>query len=421
MSPIPPKKQDRPFPPSATDNRVQERTRDLIEALVLMNQEIGERKQTEGRLQQEHDLISAVLDTVGALVVVLDQNGRIVRFNKACELATQCCSEEVKGRFIWDLFVSEHERETLKGVYRKLLRGGTASTFESCWCSRNGSRHLIQWTHTLLTPSTDQGKHIVAVGLDTTDQRTLEAQLLHAEKMAVLGRIASGIAHEIGNPLAFMAARLQRLKQYRNPDFLEETRRLLAEQILRMTRIIRNISTFSRAPSQEWCTCEIPKIIDETVRLLTFSPQSTQIQIQTTSCGLIPPILASKDQLQQVFLNLGMNALDAMPAGGSLTIDSSSDNQEIRIRFRDTGSGISDEIKASLFKPFFTTKPAGLGTGLGLSLSYEYIEAHGGTIEVSSEKGKGASFTVILPKRSPTESTRASSARKEPDHENTHN
>ena len=233
--------------------------------------------------------------------------------------------------------------------------------------------------------------------MDETERRAMETELQHASKMAMLGRMAAGIAHEIGNPLASISARLQRLKRKREPEFIDDTVELLTSQTDRMTRIVRNVSDLSRIPKVEWTECDIRKVLYETVRILQLDRRSKDIEI-THHCDDVLLLQGSADQLQQVFLNIGLNAFDAMPDGGVLDIAVYETESEILVEFSDTGEGIDPETQQKIFDPFFTTKPFGSGMGLGLWLSHEHVSVHGGQIEAESNDTGGGLFRIRLPR-----------------------
>lgn len=227
--------------------------------------------------------------------------------------------------------------------------------------------------------------------------KTAESEMMHSAKMAVLGRMAAGIAHEVGNPLASISTRLLLLDRKHDEEFIKESLGHLKTQIDRIDRIVRGISQFASPGKGEWTVCRINDIVTETMNILKLHPLAKSNQVQAVLAKNIPETTGVKDQLIQVFLNLGINALEAMPQGGNLTIKTYIDGTNIGVAFTDTGKGITEEIRSKLFDPFATTKTQGLG--LGLWIAYNIVSGHGGRIEVESMPEDGSTFTVTLPVR----------------------
>lgn len=240
---------------------------------------------------------------------------------------------------------------------------------------------------------------VVELVNDVTNQKLLKQKAQHEDRMAKLGQMASGIAHELGNPLSSIRARLQRLKRKYDESFIQETAEFIDTEIGRLNRLIRDISSFARAPEPETEQCRIQNMLEETVNLLSLDPRSSDISIERQFGEHLTPFYASRDQLSQVFLNLGINALDAMQEEeeGRLEITAEQTDSEVIISFSDTGEGIPEDMKYDIFTPYFSTKDRDEGTGLGLSIAHSLVEAHDGTIEVESEPGKGTTFTVRIP------------------------
>lgn len=238
---------------------------------------------------------------------------------------------------------------------------------------------------------------------DITERKAVEAEMVHAGKMAVLGLMAAGIAHEVGNPLASISTRLRLLEEKHDEGFLKESLGLLQNQITRIARMVHGVSQFARPGKNDWTVCQVNALVAEALNVLRLHRLAKTCAIHSKLAAALPETLGAKDQLVHAFLNLGLNALEAMPEGGSLTIETRADREAIRISLADTGKGIDEEIRSRIFNPFFSTKPRGLG--LGLYLVHNIILAHGGHIEVESSPGRGATFTISLPVRTPSDSS----------------
>ena len=230
--------------------------------------------------------------------------------------------------------------------------------------------------------------------------RTLNEQLVRTEKLAAAGTLAAGVAHEVNNPLASISSLIQILQTRNDAD--PETRemlRLISAQIARITQVLRDMMDFARVRPPLRAPLDVPRIIEASLRLASFDKTFKRLQVITELDAGAPRVSADADQLQQVFLNLLLNARDAMPDGGELRIRSryhESSNQ-ITVEIVDNGVGIAPEHRAHVFDPFFTTKPAGTGTGLGLAICYGIINAHGGRIEIDPNNGRGTRVCVTLP------------------------
>jgi len=180
-------------------------------------------------------------------------------------------------------------------------------------------------------------------------------------------------------------------------DEMHERLELIQTQIQRITQVTKDLTDFARARPAAKSTVEINSIVETALRLAEFDSTFQKLKITRDLASAIPKIFADSDQLQQVFLNLFLNARDAMPNGGELTVVSKSSDDEIFVEISDTGTGIDDGNTKQVFDPFFTTKPAGKGTGLGLAVCYGIITAHGGRLELRQNESPGATFVVTLP------------------------
>ena len=225
----------------------------------------------------------------------------------------------------------------------------------------------------------------------------LRGQMIEKEKMVALGQLASGIAHEVGNPLSSISSILQMVK--RKPDSVPTSEQLdlMGTHVERISKTVRQMVTLARPRAEQWEAVEIRQVLEQVVGLVSFDRRARDVEIAFRCTESLPPTRAVPDELQQVFLNLAINALDAMPAGGCLDIQAERNSAHIVVHVRDTGHGIDAALDRRIFEPFFTTKEPGCGSGLGLSVSYGIIQKHGGTIDYESQPGAGTAFTVKLP------------------------
>ncbi len=241
----------------------------------------------------------------------------------------------------------------------------------------------------------------------TQKLRETQSQLLRSSKLAAVGQLAAGVAHELNNPLGGILGYTQwLLEKLEVVNFPEENTaqvrkwlEFIEKETKRCKAIVGGLLGFSRSAEMDFKPLDINQILQETLLFSELSLKQKRIKLVKGFDLSLPQINGNAEQLQQVFTNLILNAQKAMPQRGVLKVSSEFDpkKREIRIRFRDTGCGIPNEILSRIFDPFFTTSKPGEGTGLGLSVSYGIVKGHGGHIEVKSKVGKGSTFTVFLP------------------------
>jgi two-component system NtrC family sensor kinase len=230
-----------------------------------------------------------------------------------------------------------------------------------------------------------------------------QEQLINAEKLASLGRMAAGVAHELNSPLTGIVTFAHLMAKRMPPENTQdiEDLKVIIEQAERCSRIVRGLLGFSRRTASEKAKVDINTLIENTLSMVRSQAKFYNITLDVGLDKSIPEVNVDPNQVQQVFLNLLINAADAMEEKGKITISSrmvEDDNARfVELEFTDTGPGIPEDIRSKIFEPFFTTKPAGKGTGLGLAVSYGIIKKHEGQIFVKSETGKGASFFIRLP------------------------
>lgn len=233
---------------------------------------------------------------------------------------------------------------------------------------------------------------------DIDSLKRMNEQLMRTDRLAAMGTLAAGVAHEVNNPLAAISSLIQMMRSKdASDDDTKEKLDLISTQIRRITQVTKDLTDFARSRPAAKTAVDINTTIRSSLRLASFDESFQKLQITTKLGENLPELFADGDQLQQVFLNLFLNARDAMPAGGEIKISSTQEAEDIVIEISDDGTGIDEKIVKQAFDPFFTTKPAGKGTGLGLAVCYGIITAHGGRIEIVSNEGAGTTFIVRLP------------------------
>lgn len=232
---------------------------------------------------------------------------------------------------------------------------------------------------------------------DIESLRRMNEQLMRADKLAAMGTLAAGVAHEVNNPLASISSLIQMMRSENGSPETQEKLDIIQEQILRITRVTRDLTDFARARPAAKSQVAIGEVLDAALRLAEFDSTFQKLRITKQIQSGLPTLAADADQLQQVFLNIFLNARDAMPSGGELRIFADSIDGNVTIEISDSGVGIGNGDAQKVFDPFFTTKPAGKGTGLGLAVCYGIVTAHGGRLELRANEPSGATFVITLP------------------------
>ncbi len=233
---------------------------------------------------------------------------------------------------------------------------------------------------------------------DIAELRRLNEKLIHTEKLAAMGTLAAGVAHEVNNPLASISSLVQMMRAMEgHSEDSREKLSLISDQIQRITKVTKDMTNFARSRPESRTDVDVNETIRTALRLASFDRSFQALDIdQDLSAGL-PPIQADEDQLQQVFLNLFLNSRDAMPDGGNLSVRTWTGKDELCVEIADSGTGIIETDANQIFDPFFTTKTTGSGTGLGLAVCYGIVTAHGGRIEFGQNEPSGTRFLVTFP------------------------
>lgn len=245
----------------------------------------------------------------------------------------------------------------------------------------------------------DQGRSLRIDGIvsDITERKRLQAQLRRTERIAELGTLASGMAHEIGTPMNVILGRAEYLMQRVKEESIKRGLQTIVTQVERITKVMNQLLSFARRRTPERRALDLRRTIEDNLDIFQDRLARNRVKVETTFAEICPMVHADTDQMSQVLINLVMNAIHAMPDGGTLRLALTHANDMVRLIVADTGHGIPQEVISKIFDPFFTTKEFGKGTGLGLTVVKGIIEEHNGTIHVESEPGKGTVFTICLP------------------------
>ena len=340
-----------------------------------------------------------VIESITVGVAVVDEEGTVRVWNSALEALYGLARAEAVGRPLERLLAPE-----LISAMKTLLDGTNWSV--------QATRHLYKTrlqnhqkrgllANLTLTPFA--GRSPADAGLlilfeDITEKSHLESQLQQAEKLSSIGLFAAGVAHEINTPLAGISSYAQMLLQQTSAgDPQYQMLQKIEIQSVRASRMVNNLLNFARVNDSELAEVNLNNLMVDTVSMLEHQFKRNQVDVQVDLDPYLPKTLGMGGKLQQVFMNLFLNAKDAMPEGGRLEVKTALQGGKAVIQVRDTGTGIAQQDIRKIYDPFFTTKDVGKGTGLGLSVSYAIIQDHAGQIKVQSKPGQGTTFTVQIP------------------------
>jgi PAS domain S-box-containing protein len=360
-----------------------------------------EQKATEYAALKEHS--ENTIESLDAGILVLDVEGRVVRFNRALEKLYGLARDRALGRGFDEIF-PKALRDTMESTMGKAWwsRASTSGISRLNLSNLQGEEKVVKLNVAPFVGSEEEPKGSIVIFEDVTARVELETQLQLREKMASLGLLAAGVAHEVNTPLTGISSFTQML-QDQIPE--NDPRARLLEKIERQTerasKIVNNLLNFSRQGRASFVPVRINDVVRDVLSLLEHQLTQSRVKVRLELGDELPEVMGDENKLQQVFLNLILNAQDAMASGGWLTIRTgatSDEPQEVVAVVSDTGQGISQDDIKRIYDPFFTTKRAGAsGTGLGLSITYGIIQEHSGHIGVDSSIGQGTSFEIRLP------------------------
>ena len=361
-------------------HRISHSIRQISRSLRLSRQELAEANRQLAMLKEFSENI---IESLPLGVATLDESHRVTYWNTSMELITGAEKSDALGKDAGGLLTCLEPR-----LFSAVIKEGEIT------CRRNFEPPIILKGY--VSRLTGVQKGYVLVLEDITEKKKIEEELFRATKHASVGRLAAGVSHEIGNPLASISSLVQELLAEDGSSFVKSSLNTIHQHVNRIARIVRNLGDFARLYPRQRVPTDLKDILQSTIDLVRFDKNFKKIEVRTDVRNT-HPIKLDPDQMQQVFLNLLLNARDAMPDGGKLDITVTQSNNHVEMVFADTGSGIDTEVKDKVFDPFFTTKGPTRGTGLGLSICYSIVKDHGGTIEIESEKNQGTRFIIKIP------------------------
>ena len=353
----------------------------------------------EIRLQHEQiieqkEYMASLFENANDLIYVADLDGSITFINRKIK-EYGFGKEELIGKSMHS-FITFRGRENGEGRHD----GGDRTVYEVELYPRKGK---ARWMIFSSSPIRETGGAVTSelcILRDITDQRKLEDNITHVDRLACTGRLAAGLAHEIGNPLTSISSFLQLLDKKEHDPFTEDCIRTIQKHITRICFTVDRLKNLSRPHSfEKWNELDVGSVISSSLEIVRFDPRFVDVEIVVDEDEELPEITAQGDQLVQVLINLFLNSADAIQGRGTITVKTGFDKEhgEVIIEIADTGSGIPEDKLDQIFEPFFTTKGEDKGTGLGLYVCQSIIHHHGGRMLVKSEYGKGTNITLRLP------------------------
>jgi PAS domain S-box-containing protein len=379
-----------------------------VGAIVVNLRDVTDREERHATELQLREM----LETVHLLAVVVDPAGVITFCNDALLALTGWTREELVGRDWFDMLVPEQSRRASRARYLDLVRSDAVPKhLELPLVTKSGAQRLVAWDSTMLRAVDGGVRGAASLGRDVTEQRELEDQLRQAQKMESVGRLAGGVAHDFNNLLTGICGYTDlMLQELRPEDPLHATAKEILAAGERASRLVRQLLAFSRKQVLQPSVIDLSGLLRERENMLR-RVIGEDVELHTALAAL-RQVKADPLQLEQVVLNLVINARDAMPTGGELTLETADvtldeayakqhpavhAGEYVLLAITDTGHGMDAETMAHIFEPFYTTKEKGKGTGLGLSTVYGIVRQSGGWIWVYSEVGRGTTFKVYLP------------------------
>jgi PAS domain S-box-containing protein len=368
-------------------------------AVVGTARDLSELRKVQAVAREHQSLLTNILESARESIYAVDMDGRFKWCNSATLSALGLKREDFIGRQLIDL-VYEQDRETIQEKLSNALRG-EPQTYEMRYFSAGGR---LRYARVDNSPLVVEGRTTGVLGIarDITEQKEERERAARADKLRALGQLASGVAHDFNNSLAAILGRAQLLRRQTQDEAQLRNLEIIQTAAEDAAATVRRIQTFARkSAAKEFEILDVSALLNDAIEITR-----TRWQNEARLRGLDYEVFlnaasgqhafGSASELREVFVNLIVNAVDAMPTGGKLSIGSESHEGRLRLRFTDTGTGMPEEVRQRIFDPFFSTKGAH-GTGLGLSVSYSIIERHEGSISVVSEVGGGTTFAIELP------------------------
>lgn len=357
--------------------------------------DVTERKRAEQLLRQSEESYRRLI-AFSPYAILVNRGDRIVFANdQAIKLFGAVRAKEILDKSLLDLIHPDHHAVVRERIHELLEGMQAVPVAEDKIVRLDGMSIDVEVSATRFTD--EEGPAILVMLRDVSERKRLQAQLRRTERIAELGTLASGMAHEIGTPMNVILGRAEYLMDRVKEEPIKKGLQTIVTQVERITKVMNQLLSFARRKTPERRPLDLQKAIEESVEIFRERLAKNRIHVEMDLVDPCPLVLGDADQMNQVLINLIMNAVHAMPDGGTLSIGLAREKDFVKLTVADTGHGIPHEVVKKIFEPFFTTKEFGKGTGLGLTVVKGIIEEHQGSIAVESEEGKGTRFRVLLP------------------------
>ena len=360
--------------------------------------DVTERREMERALRRQEEFHRYLLESFPDLILVIDLNGRYSFVSSRIHDLRGFKPENLLGKKVEE---EEDYSPELLELYRDLTEG--REKFGTCDYKarhRDGSWRTMRASASPLFDAENKLSGAIVSVRDITVEKKLEQQIILSERLAAMGQMIAGFAHELNNPLTSILGMSELLQEGEAPESVRKQMVILQQQARRAAEIVQNLMYFSRPPAPGKSRIDLSELVQRTLHLHAYSLRKSNITVDFLKESSLPPVSGDAHQLMQVFLNLVLNSEQAMREvrdHGTLRIRINQDDKSVSVVFQDDGPGISPEILPNIFDPFYTTKRPGRGTGLGLSICKAILREHNGNVEAASGPGGGAVFTVTLP------------------------
>lgn len=370
---------------------------DLLRMLGAIGSQIGqfiERRRAQTALHHAYDKLDAILISLPCLILIVDEDLRVVYANPPADHHLRPEQGTLTGSRLHDVIPlpSSQWARLVEDLQSAVCHG---SSMEEC--DIEVGQHAYRYRPFPITLHSDPRRQAGLVMWDVTEQKQLQDQLIQAEKLSSLGTLVSGMAHEVNNPVQGILGMAEIILQEDDADKVKQYARDIVECSTHVGEVVRNFACYARPASRDGeIELDVCERIAEAVRLVQRCPQFGHVVV-VTDFQPTPTLRARRTEIDQIFVNLISNAVEAMSGAGQLTLRACLRDDTLRVSIQDTGCGIPPHLLGKIFDPFVTTKDPGKGTGLGLSIVYKIVAKYGGRISVESDEGKGSTFIVEFP------------------------
>jgi two-component system, NtrC family, sensor kinase len=352
-------------------------------------------------LERAYQFRENIIESCPDAIVCIRKGGDIILFNSAAEKLLGYRKDEVIGKMsIVKIYPPGAAKQVMRDLRSDDFGGrGIVQKREAVLVDKRGEEIPVYISAAILY---DEGRETGSVGIftDLRDRKQLEKQLIRSEKLSSLGKLSAGIAHEINQPLTGVLTFAHLLlRRFKDDEKVRKDLEIIVRETTRIRGIVQGILDFARETPMQKTSRRIHDVLDQTLEIIVHQQRFFGIELKKEYDEAVPEVVVDSNLMEQVFINIILNALDAMHGAGTLTVRTRPAHKSVEIDLADTGSGMREEILDKIFDPFFTTKDSteGMGMGLGLAISYGIVKNHSGDIVVTSKLGEGTTFTIRLP------------------------